>query len=92
MKKNNAGLSGAEEYVSLAVELERSLDPEQEKSLRDALLRMENEAVIASFDIGPEKVSVCYDPTKTSEKELTQLISWAGDQNGDKDVQWTPYM
>jgi hypothetical protein len=92
MNNNKIGASGAEEHVSLAVKLEHPLNPEQEKSLRDALLRMENEGAVASFGIEHNEVSVCYDPTKTSEKELTQLISWADGEAGDKEVQWTPYV
>jgi hypothetical protein len=69
--------SGAEEYVAAEIELAKSLDPEQEKSLRDALAELDQSA-FDSCDIGPKKISLCYDPTRTSKEELLQLIKQAG--------------
>ncbi len=39
MADDSEKLSGAEEYIAAEIELAESLDPEQEKSLRDALAR-----------------------------------------------------
>ena len=70
-------LSGAEEYVAAEIELAESLDPEQEKNLRDALGKIDPRA-FDSCDIDPKKISLCYDPTRTSKKELLQLIEQRG--------------
>jgi hypothetical protein len=77
MADDSEKLSGAEEYVAAEIELAESLDPEQEKSLRDALAELDQRA-FDSCDIGLKKISLCYDPTRTSKKELLQLIKQAG--------------
>ena len=59
------------------IELAECLDPEQEKSLRNALAELDQRA-FDSCDIGLKKISLCYDPTRTSKKELLQLIKQAG--------------
>jgi hypothetical protein len=77
MADDSEELSGAEEYVAAEIELAESLDPEQEKSLRDALAELDQHA-FDSCDIDPKKISLCYDPTRTSKEELLQLIKQAG--------------
>ena len=77
MADDSEKLSGAEEYVATEIELAESLDAEQEKSLRDALAELDQHA-FDSCDIGLKKISLCYDPTRTSKKELLQLIKQAG--------------
>jgi hypothetical protein len=68
---------GAEEYIAAEIELASSLDPEQEKRLRDALAELDPYA-FDSCDIGPKKISLCYDPTRTSKEELLQLVKRVG--------------
>ncbi len=70
-------LSGAEEYITAEIELAAALDPEQEKNLRDALAKLDAQA-FDSCDIGAEKISLCYDPTRTSKEALLELIKRAG--------------
>ena len=70
-------LSGAEEYVAAEIELDEKLDPDKEKSLRDALHELVPH-VLSSYDIGARKISLCYDPTRTSQEKLLQLIKQAG--------------
>jgi hypothetical protein len=70
-------LSGAEEYVSIEIELIEPLNPDAEKDLREALREMDAKA-FDSCDIAPEKVSFCYDPTRTSRRQLLQLVQQAG--------------
>jgi hypothetical protein len=57
--------------------LAEPLDPEQEKSLRDALEKIDAQA-FDSWDIGPKRISLCYDPARTSKDDLLQLIKKAG--------------
>lgn len=70
-------LSGAEEFVAAEIELSEPFDPEQEKNLRDALEKIDGRA-FASCDIGAKKISLSYDPTRTTKEELLRLIRQAG--------------
>jgi hypothetical protein len=69
--------SGAEEFIAAEIELAEPLDPEQEKNLRAALKKIDPHA-LESSDIGAKKISLCYDPTRTSKQELLRLIEQAG--------------
>ena len=69
--------SGAEEYIAAEIELTDPLDPEQEKNLRDALEKIDPKA-FDSCDIGPKKISICYDPTRTSKDDLLRIVKQAG--------------
>lgn len=82
-------LSGAEEYVAAEIELTDPLDPAQEKNLRDALAQTDPQA-LDSCDIGPKKISLCYDPTRTSKEELLRLIKQAGGQLGHVESESSP--
>lgn len=70
-------VSGAEEYVAAEIELAEPLGPEQEKKLRDSLEKLDAHA-LDSMDIGPKKISLCYDPARTTEETLLDLIKQAG--------------
>ena len=70
-------LSGAEEYVAAEIELVEPLEPEQEKTLRAALEKLDARA-FESSDVGPKKISFTFDPTRTSQKKLLELIKRAG--------------
>ncbi|HEY1770025.1 MAG TPA: hypothetical protein VGG02_07195 [Chthoniobacterales bacterium] len=69
--------SGAEEFVAAEIELAEPLTPEQEKILRDALGQMPPQT-FDSCDIGTEKISVSYDPTRVTKNELLKKIVEAG--------------
>ncbi|HXA08743.1 MAG TPA: hypothetical protein VNW28_02105 [Chthoniobacterales bacterium] len=77
MADDSEKLSGAEEYIAVEIELIEALDPDQEKNLRAALEKLEPHA-FDSCEIDPRKISLCYDPTRTSQKDLLQLIKQAG--------------
>ncbi|HEX4667027.1 MAG TPA: hypothetical protein VH207_10535 [Chthoniobacterales bacterium] len=79
MAEDANDLSGAEEYVAAEIELADPLGPEEEKSLRDALERLDAHA-FESCDIGAKKISLCYDPTRTKKEDLLRLIRQAGGQ------------
>ena len=70
-------LSGAEEYIATEIELSEPLDPDQEKSLREALGKVDPQA-FDSCDIGIKKISLCYDPTRTSKEHLLQIVKQSG--------------
>ncbi len=77
MAEDEKHLSGAEEFVAAEIELSEPLDPEQEKNLRDALEKIDSRA-FASCDLGAGKISLSYDPTRTTKEDLLQLIKQAG--------------
>jgi len=79
MAEDAEKLSGAEEFVAAEIELSTLLDPEQERNLLDALEKMGPEA-LESFDISPKKISLCYDPARTSKDDLLTVIRQAGAQ------------
>lgn len=77
MADNREKDSGAEEYVAAEIELTDALDPEQEKNLRDSLGELDSHA-LDSIDLGGNKISLCYDPTRTKKDDLLRLIERAG--------------
>jgi hypothetical protein len=77
MADDSDKLSGAEEYITAQIDLAEKLDPEQEKSLRDALEKLGTFALV-SRDFAARRILLCYDPTRTSQKKLLQLIKAAG--------------
>ena len=77
MENSSDQTSGAEEFVSVEIELAEQLAPGAEKAVREALDKVENGA-IDSLNLDERKISVCYDPTRISREQLTKLISQAG--------------
>jgi hypothetical protein len=77
MADDSEHVSGAEEFVAAEIELAAPLNPEQEKNLREALEKIDPRA-FDSCDIGTEKVSLCYDPTRTNKHGLLNAIRQAG--------------
>lgn len=70
-------LSGAEEYIAAEIDLSEPLNPDQEKTLRDSLEKIDPQA-FDSCDIGTKRISLCYDPTRTSKENLLQIIKRSG--------------
>jgi hypothetical protein len=70
-------VSGAEEFVAAEIDLATPLEPEEEKKLRSALREIDPQA-FDSCDIAPSKISLCYDPTRTSKGKLLELIRASG--------------
>ena len=77
MPDDSKKLSGAEEYISAEIELSDPLDPEQEKTLRDALEKLDSRT-FASLDIGEKKISASYDPTRIAKEDLLKIITQSG--------------
>ena len=70
-------LSGAEEYIAAEIDLSEPLNPDQEKTLRDSLEKIDPQA-FDSCDIGTKRISLCYDPTRTSKEDLLQIVKRSG--------------
>jgi hypothetical protein len=81
----------AEEYIALEVALADPLDPEQERNLRAALEGLAAQA-FDSCDIGPKKISLCYDPTRTSKEELLQLVRQVGGKTAPVESEGSPLL
>ena len=77
MENSSYQTSGAEEFVSVEMELAERLGPEAEKAVREALDKVES-GTIDSLNVDERKISVCYDPTRISREQLTKLVSQAG--------------
>jgi len=79
MADDSDKLSGAEEYITATIALTEKLAPDQEKSLRDALEKLSTFALRAR-EVDARKILLCYDPARTSQKKLLELIRQAGGQ------------
>jgi hypothetical protein len=91
MTDDQNSLSGAEEYIAVEIDLAEPLDPEQEKSLRDALGKIDPHG-LDSCDIDPKQVSLCYDPTRTTRKDLLQIIQQAGGKLAHVESEGSPLL
>ena len=70
-------LSGAEEYVSLSVEIEGPIAPAIEKDVREAIGKAEG-VLPDSLHLSEKTITLCYDPTRSSKENLTNLLKQAG--------------
>ena len=91
MAEQTEHASGAEEHVAAEVKLAKPLDPEQERNLRRALEKIDA-AALDSCDIAPEKISFCYDPTRTSRKALLEAIKQAGGKLKRVEIEASPLL
>jgi len=76
---NDQNLSGAEEYVSLSIKIARSIDPKDEKNLREAAEKADG-VLPDSLHIGEKTLTICYDPARIDKDEVTNLLKQAGAQ------------
>ena len=91
MPNDSENLSGAEEYVAVEIELNAPLDPDQEKNLRDELGKIDPQA-LDSCTITPKKVSLCYDPTRTSRNQIITLVQQIGGKPQDVEIAASPLL
>ena len=70
-------LSGAEEYISLAVEIEGTIAPTIEKSVREVVTKADG-VLPDSLHLSEKRITLCYDPTRISKEELMSLLKQAG--------------
>ena len=84
-------LSGAEEYIAVEIELAEALDPEQEKNLRDALGKIDSRA-FDSCDVDAKRISFCYDPTRTTKKDLFSAVARAGGRLAHVESEGSPLL
>jgi len=91
MADEQENLSGAEEYIAVEIELAEALDPEQEKNLRDALGKIDSQA-FDSCDVDPKRISFCYDPTRTTKKDLLSAVARAGGKLAQVESEGSPLL
>ena len=84
-------VSGAEEYISAEIELSESLNPEQEKALRDSLEKLDSRT-FASLDIGEKKISASYDPTRIAKNDLLKIITQSGAKLAKVETEGSPLL
>jgi hypothetical protein len=70
-------LSGAEEYVSLSVEIKELINASIETNIRDAVGKADG-VLPDSLHLSEKTITVCYDPARISKEELTNLLKQAG--------------
>ena len=77
MSDEAKNLSGAEEYVSLSIEIAKPIDPKAEKNVREAVDK--TDGVLAdSLHITEKMLTICYDPVKIGKDEVINLLKQAG--------------
>jgi hypothetical protein len=91
MADDSDKLSGAEEYITATIALTETLAPDQEKSLRDALEKLSTFALLAR-EVDARKILLCYDPARTSQKKLLELIRQAGGQLAHIESEGSPLL
>ncbi len=75
MNANGESLSGAEDFIEAEIEAAQMDSPAAEMEVRAAVEKLPG---IARLEISHGKVSVRYDPTRTSEKHISEAVAAAG--------------
>ncbi len=75
MNSNEDSLSGAEDFIEAEIEASHLDSPAAEMEVRAAMDKLPG---IARLDISHGKVSVRYDPTLTSQKQIAEGIAVVG--------------
>ena len=70
-------LSGAEEYVSLSIEIAKPIDPKAEKNVRETVEKADG-VLADSLHITEKTLTICYDPVRISKDEVMNLLKQAG--------------
>jgi len=77
MSEEAKNLSGAEEYVSLSIEIAKPIDPKAEKNVREAVNKADG-VLADSLHIGEKTLTICYDPVRIGKDEVINLLKQAG--------------
>ncbi len=75
MNANGESLSGAEDFIEAEIEAAQMDSPAAEMQVRAAVEKLPG---IARLEISHGKISVRYDPTRTSEKHISEAVAAAG--------------
>ena len=70
-------LSGAEEYVSLSIQIAKPIDPKSEKNVRETAEKADG-VLADSLHIGEKTLTICYDPVRIGKDEVINLLKQAG--------------
>ena len=70
-------LSGAEEYVSLSIDIAKPIDPKAEKNVRETAEKADG-VLADSLHITEKTLTICYDPVRISKDEVMNLLKQAG--------------
>jgi len=70
-------LSGAEEYVSLSIQIAKPIDPKSEKNVRETAEKADG-VLADSLHITEKMLTICYDPVRIGKDEVINLLKQAG--------------
>jgi len=70
-------LSGAEEYVSLSIEIAKPIDAKTEKNIREAVEKADG-ILDDSLHLTEKTITICYDPVRLGKDEVVNLLKQAG--------------
>ena len=70
-------LSGAEEYVSLSIDIAKPIDPKAEKNVRETVEKADG-VLADSLHMTEKTLTICYDPVRISKDEVMNLLKQAG--------------
>jgi hypothetical protein len=90
MAADAKNLSGAEEYVSLALEIGEPIAPATEKNVRDAVAKADG-VLPDSLHVSEKAITLCYDPARITKEELTNLLEQAGVQAKTTETDRAPF-
>ena len=71
--------SGAEEYVSLSIQIAKPIDPMGEKNVRQTVEKADG-VLANSLHITEKTLTICYDPVRIGRDEVINLLKQAGTQ------------
>ena len=70
-------LSGAEEYVSLSIQIAKPIDPKSEKNVQETAEKADG-VLADSLHITEKMLTICYDPVRIGKDEVINLLKQAG--------------
>ena len=70
---SDQNLSGAEEYVSLSIDMAKPIHPMAEKNIRETVEKADG-VLADSLHISEKTLTICYDPAKISKDEVINLL------------------
>ena len=70
-------VSGAEEYVSLSMQMAKPIDPKGEQNIREAVEKADG-VLADSLHLSEKTLTICYDPVRIGKDEVINLLKQAG--------------
>jgi hypothetical protein len=84
-------LSGAEEYISLSIQIAKPIDPKGEKNVRETVEKADG-ILADSLHISEKGLTICYDPAKIGKDEVINLLKQAGAEFDSVQTDRAPFL